>query len=451
MTTTAQATDAQEERIVRLFAEGHGIDFVCERGYVAGVNGWNRARVLEVVSRRGWTLDGSGRVPRQDRPAVTPGKPVPRTPSGKTQIGAVGGGHPAVVPAPRPSPGRSQLAALLDRHPEQTIGALAAAAGPAVADQLDRAVAEAAATKTPTKEGAVAVRGRAAAPASGAAEEPNDRPRTTAVGTAPDSSEAGHGIAGPDAQPQVSPSRTRSEDGGGRGASDAPATPPAARCSACTAGVHDECLAVDSPYPPSGTEPCDCIEGACGGDPLPEAPILMAPAADTADGLLERAASHADPGIRDHARRATVLLEQIRAALARDDQRAALRARLAELDTERDAILARLAEPLLPDQAPTAHEVAADQAARVRDVLIPAHVVADASGEALELAAGLQQATEALAEQLTEASWPDTTGSCGTWGGFLKHRYRGQTVVEIEQACPPCYAAKATRGRKAAS
>ena len=38
-----------------------------------------------------------------------------------------------------------------------------------------------------------------------------------------------------------------------------------ARCAACAGGEHDQCLAVDSPYPAAGTAACQCTDGACGG------------------------------------------------------------------------------------------------------------------------------------------------------------------------------------------
>lgn len=51
-------------------------------------------------------------------------------------------------------------------------------------------------------------------------------PPTGGAGTAP--APAGHGYAGPGAQPQVSPSRSRLGEDGERGAPDAPAAPPVA-------------------------------------------------------------------------------------------------------------------------------------------------------------------------------------------------------------------------------
>lgn len=72
MTTTAvHPTVKQSELITNLFMAGHGLDFVCERG-VTGATPWSRAVVLELVRIQGWELDGSGRVPRSQRPAVLP-------------------------------------------------------------------------------------------------------------------------------------------------------------------------------------------------------------------------------------------------------------------------------------------------------------------------------------------------------------------------------------------
>lgn len=114
MTATISGKD---ERIVRLLAEGNSIDFVSERGVVGG---WTRGDILRVASDRGWTLDASGRVPREDRPAVAPGKVVPRPPSGM----APGGFQPAPA-APGPADPRDMPAADLiargDRHREATI------------------------------------------------------------------------------------------------------------------------------------------------------------------------------------------------------------------------------------------------------------------------------------------------------------------------------------------
>lgn len=40
-----------------------------------------------------------------------------------------------------------------------------------------------------------------------------------------------------------------------------------ARCPACLAGAHDECLAFPTIYP-AGQEPCNCTDGECAGEPV---------------------------------------------------------------------------------------------------------------------------------------------------------------------------------------
>ncbi len=55
-----------------------------------------------------------------------------------------------------------------------------------------------------------------------------------AAGTAPGAPASGHGYAGPDAQPQVSPSRSHAGKDGGLGASDAVAGPPVTAATAVT-------------------------------------------------------------------------------------------------------------------------------------------------------------------------------------------------------------------------
>lgn len=100
---------AATERIARMFAEGHDLTTVARAGMS---NGWTRSKALEVVAERGWQLDASGRVPRAQRPAVTPGKPIPSAPAGMPGVGTIGGERP-VVAAPPPSPGRAQVATML--------------------------------------------------------------------------------------------------------------------------------------------------------------------------------------------------------------------------------------------------------------------------------------------------------------------------------------------------
>lgn len=96
------------DRIARLFAEGHTREFVLERG-VAG--GWSVRDVDAVLAARGWSgvLDASGRVPRELRPAVTPGKPVPAVPAGRaaspTARGWSTGAPLPGDPVPPPVPG----------------------------------------------------------------------------------------------------------------------------------------------------------------------------------------------------------------------------------------------------------------------------------------------------------------------------------------------------------
>ena len=69
-------TTAQADRITRLYAQGAPTD------HIALIARCTRARVLQVAQQHGWTLDGSGRLPRDQRPTITPGQPVPATGSG---------------------------------------------------------------------------------------------------------------------------------------------------------------------------------------------------------------------------------------------------------------------------------------------------------------------------------------------------------------------------------
>lgn len=75
---TTLPVGAAQQRIARLFADGHSLDFVAEQGVHGG---WTRLDALAVARHRGWTLDPTGRLPRQHRPAparrVRP-RPTPR-------------------------------------------------------------------------------------------------------------------------------------------------------------------------------------------------------------------------------------------------------------------------------------------------------------------------------------------------------------------------------------
>ncbi|TKJ24344.1 hypothetical protein [Blastococcus sp. CCUG 61487] len=185
------ARNQRVDRIVELFVAGYSQDYVCEQGVTGG---WTRRDVLTVVAQRGWPLDGSGRLPLRMRP------------------------QPQRRRTDRPSPPGHQRP------------------GPRPVDSLAARTLAAEARASVTLDGDTYVVGGAYTAAA-------SRPRTStegtapadvdAAGTAPDSEEPGHGYAGPDAQPQVSPSRSHPGEGGELGASDAPAEPPAAGQRTC--------------------------------------------------------------------------------------------------------------------------------------------------------------------------------------------------------------------------
>lgn len=62
-------TSTNDDQIARLLEAGYSVDFASEEGVTKG---WARVDVLRVASERGWTLDPSGRIPRQNRPAPRP-------------------------------------------------------------------------------------------------------------------------------------------------------------------------------------------------------------------------------------------------------------------------------------------------------------------------------------------------------------------------------------------
>lgn len=117
MTVIAEPRTGNDDRIARLLAEGNSLDFVAERGVVGG---WTRGDALRVASARGWTLDASGRVPREQRPPPPPGKPLPRAASGLPP----GGFQPAPA-APAPTDVRAINAeTLIGRGEQHRVGAI---------------------------------------------------------------------------------------------------------------------------------------------------------------------------------------------------------------------------------------------------------------------------------------------------------------------------------------
>lgn len=89
------------ERIAHLFAQGYSLPMVVEAGQRGG---WDRTAALRELTARGWRLDGSGRVPREQRPVVTPGRPLPRTGSGLAPSGFQPGTPLTTPSAPPPTP-----------------------------------------------------------------------------------------------------------------------------------------------------------------------------------------------------------------------------------------------------------------------------------------------------------------------------------------------------------
>jgi DNA-binding NarL/FixJ family response regulator len=69
------ATPSREQRIARMFAEGHSLNFVAERGLQGG---WTRLEAIRVVYANGWKLTGSGRLDRSNLPAPVLPKPKPK-------------------------------------------------------------------------------------------------------------------------------------------------------------------------------------------------------------------------------------------------------------------------------------------------------------------------------------------------------------------------------------
>lgn len=254
-----QARNDRVDRMVELFVAGHSVDYVCEEGLAGG---WTRGDVLTLVRQRGWPLDGSGRLPLRMRGTHRRGAPQ----RVRDRVGR---------PLPRPLP------AVGPRPVSPLAGVYAA-------------VDEWSATpETPTE--------RTAPEAS----------VTDAAGTAPDPSGPGHGYAGPDAQgasdapPQVSPSRSSSGKGGGLGASDAPAAPPATGSSDDWAWTWDPAT---KSYSSRGA-----------GDQRTPAPPVLPPATATATpvDVLALGLEHAHPAVRAKAKLVQRAVDDLCTALTR--------------------------------------------------------------------------------------------------------------------------------------
>jgi hypothetical protein len=74
MTATIDRTRVNAEKIHHLFASGHSLDLISERGVY---NGWTRTDAEAVVDAVGWELDPSGRVPRRYRDWPLPNPDAP--------------------------------------------------------------------------------------------------------------------------------------------------------------------------------------------------------------------------------------------------------------------------------------------------------------------------------------------------------------------------------------
>lgn len=90
----------QADRIARLYAQGMPAD------RITLIARCPRARVLDVARQRGWRLDAAGVLPREQRPAIVPGQPVPATGAGliAERPRAARPLPPIPVPPPRTTP-----------------------------------------------------------------------------------------------------------------------------------------------------------------------------------------------------------------------------------------------------------------------------------------------------------------------------------------------------------
>lgn len=135
-------TLTRDAKITDLFLMGNPIETIAATGASRGH--WTRADCLRVASENQWTLDATGRVPRDQRrrpPAAGPApvpRPAPDPGSGRAQVAAMLG-QPAPARAPQPDPA-AQLIADGRAHTVARVRKLADKADDTLA-QLRRALA----------------------------------------------------------------------------------------------------------------------------------------------------------------------------------------------------------------------------------------------------------------------------------------------------------------------